>query len=94
MTSGQTVLPESLCSALIAPCGMDCGLCRGYVREKNRCAGCNGDDSSKPRYCADMQHQDLRRDRERREQLLLRMRRLPLCSGCGSSIRDTAPSTA
>jgi hypothetical protein len=47
----QKVRPESLCSALIAPCGMNCGLCSGHLRVKNQCAGCNGDDSSKPRYC-------------------------------------------
>ena len=27
--------------ALIAPCGMDCGLCLGYQRTKNHCVGCN-----------------------------------------------------
>jgi len=25
---------------LIAPCGMNCGTCLGYQREKNRCNGC------------------------------------------------------
>jgi len=25
---------------LIAPCGMNCRLCWGYIREKNRCPGC------------------------------------------------------
>jgi len=25
---------------LIAPCGMDCGLCEAYLREKNKCPGC------------------------------------------------------
>ena len=25
---------------LIAPCGMNCILCWGYIREKNRCPGC------------------------------------------------------
>lgn len=24
----------------IAPCGMNCGTCLGYLREKNRCPGC------------------------------------------------------
>jgi len=24
----------------IAPCGMDCALCLGFQREKNRCPGC------------------------------------------------------
>ena len=30
---------------LIAPCGMNCRLCWGYVREKNTCPGCLGADS-------------------------------------------------
>lgn len=25
---------------LIAPCGMNCGVCRAYLREKNKCPGC------------------------------------------------------
>jgi len=25
---------------MIAPCGMNCGTCIGYLREKNRCPGC------------------------------------------------------
>lgn len=25
---------------LIAPCGMNCRLCLGYIRERNRCPGC------------------------------------------------------
>ena len=41
----------SIPTRLIAPCGMNCGLCRGYGREKNGCPGCQGDDSLKPRYC-------------------------------------------
>ena len=30
---------------LIAPCGMNCRLCWGYVRKKNSCPGCLGIDS-------------------------------------------------
>ncbi len=26
----------------IAPCGMNCHLCMGFLREKNKCLGCNG----------------------------------------------------
>jgi hypothetical protein len=26
--------------SLIAPCGMNCGTCLAYLREKNRCPGC------------------------------------------------------
>ena len=28
-------------SSLIAPCGMNCGICMGHLREKNKCPGCN-----------------------------------------------------
>lgn len=35
---------------LIAPCGMNCNLCRGYLREKNTCSGCNSS-GNKPNYC-------------------------------------------
>lgn len=40
-----------LSSALIAPCGMNCGLCIGYLRKRNPCAGCRGDDTHKPPHC-------------------------------------------
>lgn len=39
---------------LIAPCGMNCRLCVGYIRKKNTCPGCLGVDSQesqKPKYC-------------------------------------------
>ncbi|MGY4884890.1 MAG: DUF3795 domain-containing protein [Nanobdellota archaeon] len=26
--------------ALIAPCGMNCAICLGYLRDKNKCPGC------------------------------------------------------
>jgi len=32
---------------LIAPCGMNCGICMGYLREKNKCNGCREDDTDK-----------------------------------------------
>ena len=38
-------------AALIAPCGMNCGLCIGHLRERNRCPGCHGDDADKPKHC-------------------------------------------
>lgn len=41
----------NLKASLIAPCGMNCGLCLGYQRSKNRCAGCNSEDINKARYC-------------------------------------------
>jgi hypothetical protein len=36
---------------LIAPCGMNCRVCIGYMREKNRCPGCNNCQGGKPTYC-------------------------------------------
>lgn len=36
---------------LIAPCGMNCGLCMAYQREKKHCPGCNVEDENKPVYC-------------------------------------------
>jgi len=33
---------------LIAPCGMNCGVCMAYLREKNKCPGCRTPDKSKP----------------------------------------------
>ena len=41
----------SMPTRLIAPCGMNCRLCRLYDRGKNPCPGCRGDDRLKPRYC-------------------------------------------
>lgn len=42
---------ESLKTSLIAPCGMNCAICLGYLREKDKCPGCRGIDIHKPDYC-------------------------------------------
>ena len=39
---------RSLTANLIAPCGMNCGLCIAYIRARNRCPGCNEEDAKKP----------------------------------------------
>lgn len=37
---------------MIAPCGMNCGLCIGHLREKRPCGGCfKIDDENKPNVC-------------------------------------------
>lgn len=33
---------------IIAPCGMNCGICMAYLREKNKCPGCRTYKSDKP----------------------------------------------
>ncbi len=38
-------------SVLIAPCGINCGLCIGFQREKNSCAGCKTSLGKKPISC-------------------------------------------
>jgi hypothetical protein len=39
-------------NGLIAPCGMNCGLCIGHLREKKPCGGCfKKDDENKPEQC-------------------------------------------
>lgn len=38
-------------NSLIAPCGMDCGRCLAFLRDKNRCNGCREICNHKPEYC-------------------------------------------
>jgi hypothetical protein len=38
-------------SSLIACCGMNCGICRGYLREKKKCPGCRGSNENKSLSC-------------------------------------------
>lgn len=44
-------MTEQINKNLIAPCGMNCGVCKGYLREKNKCSGCNSKNNNKPAYC-------------------------------------------
>ena len=36
---------------LIAPCGMNCGICLAHLREKRKCPGCHGEDTNKSASC-------------------------------------------
>lgn len=36
---------------IIAPCGINCSLCRNYVRESKSCPGCRGGESNKSNSC-------------------------------------------
>lgn len=47
----ERLLSDVLSAELIAPCGMDCGLCMAFVRDKNRCLGCRADDDGKAKSC-------------------------------------------
>ena len=53
MTETKRKKTTTISTNLIAPCGMNCRLCLGYIREKNRCPGCrviNNQDSQKSKY--------------------------------------------
>ncbi len=39
---------------MIAPCGLDCSLCRLAHDKDHPCAGCNGPNENKPRFCAEL----------------------------------------
>ncbi len=46
------MIQEQRYLGLIAACGMNCGLCIGYLREKKPCGGCfKKDDLNKPNVC-------------------------------------------
>lgn len=46
------MIPSQKISALlIAPCGMNCGICFAHLREKKRCSGCNYEGDHKPKHC-------------------------------------------
>jgi hypothetical protein len=49
MTRRQFIKITPILTTLIAPCGMNCRLCRAYARNKKACPGCRGDDSGKPK---------------------------------------------
>lgn len=43
--------PNSTSPMLIAPCGINCRLCRAYVRDKKACPGCRGENTFKANSC-------------------------------------------
>lgn len=50
----QNSLVDRMLSAtqLVAPCGINCGICIAYLRDKNKCFGCWGDDLRKAKHCS------------------------------------------
>ncbi len=40
-------------AAMIAPCGLDCSLCKRALAEENPCPGCLGPDENKPAFCSE-----------------------------------------
>ena len=49
---------------IIAPCGLNCGICRQALFGETKCMGCNGPDELKTEYCrteCPMKHCELRK---------------------------------
>jgi hypothetical protein len=42
-------LPDTV--SIIAPCGMNCGICSAYLRAKKKCPGCREESESKSKSC-------------------------------------------
>jgi predicted RNA-binding Zn-ribbon protein involved in translation (DUF1610 family) len=40
-------------SQFIAPCGLNCRICRAFIRNRKACRGCREDDRFKPKTCAE-----------------------------------------
>jgi hypothetical protein len=51
MTPRRSTKSNAIRTTLIAPCGMNCRLCRAYSRDKKACPGCRGDDRGKSKAC-------------------------------------------
>lgn len=47
MKSERPTNIAAISQELIAPCGINCGLCMAYMRDRKPCPGCLGDDSLK-----------------------------------------------
>ena len=51
MLSVLSTKPITIRTELIAPCGMNCRLCRAFIRDRKACPGCRGDDGFKSQAC-------------------------------------------
>lgn len=44
--------PRPFTAEMIAPCGLDCSLCKRALAQTDPCAGCRGSDEHKPAFCS------------------------------------------
>ncbi|HSK69835.1 MAG TPA: DUF3795 domain-containing protein [Candidatus Limnocylindria bacterium] len=42
---------ERFTPGMVAPCGLNCAVCKRALRREERCLGCRGPDGAKPEYC-------------------------------------------
>ncbi|MCX6086485.1 MAG: DUF3795 domain-containing protein [Caldiserica bacterium] len=41
----------SIPASMMAPCGMDCGICLARLRDRNRCTGCLSQEGPQQKHC-------------------------------------------
>jgi hypothetical protein len=44
-------MPGEILVTMLAPCGINCGVCYMYLKKKKPCLGCRGQDVAKPEHC-------------------------------------------
>jgi hypothetical protein len=44
-------MAEEISATMLAPCGINCGVCYVYLRKKKPCLGCRGQEDAKPEHC-------------------------------------------
>jgi len=44
-------MPRKIDASFFSPCGMNCMLCQGHLKERKACPGCLGPDEHKPDRC-------------------------------------------
>jgi hypothetical protein len=42
---------DSVTIGMVAPCGINCGVCIAFLRDKNKCVGCWAPGNKKPNHC-------------------------------------------
>ena len=45
----ETRMDPVLTETLVAPCGINCGICKAHLRKKNPCHGCSDAEQNKPK---------------------------------------------
>jgi hypothetical protein len=50
-TISTFITTDTIKKDMIAPCGMNCSICIGHLRQNRQCQGCNGMDTWKPYHC-------------------------------------------
>jgi len=59
--AGKSKARRLTATALIAPCGMNCGLCHAFLRSRNRCPGCRTNERGEMRVACKIRNCETRR---------------------------------